>query len=222
MADKKSFKLYKDSLCILDELDNEQAGVFIKAIKQYQETRTLPELDLLLRVVIKPFLLQFDRDDDAYEVVCEVNKVNGVKGGRPKKTEKTESVKNNPTEPKETEHNPTKPKKADTDTDTDKEKDILEKHKLVIWLEQYCPEVQKLKKPITNKEAEKIQERFKGKFKTVESVFLRMENHKGLSTKYKSAYLTFCQWVENMKPEVEQNESILKNPTSVPYPINLY
>ena len=148
---------------------------------------------------------------------------NGGKGGRPKKTETKEEPKQNPVETKEKpKEKPIENQDKDIDKDIDKEKDILEKHKLVIWLEQYCPEVQKLKKPITNKEAEKIQERFKGKFKTVESVFLRMENHKGLSTKYKSAYLTFCQWVENMKPEVEQNESILKNPTSVPYPINLY
>jgi hypothetical protein len=198
MADKKSFKLYKDSLCILDELDNEQAGVFIKAIKQYQETRTLPELDLLLRVVIKPFLLQFDRDDDAYEVVCEVNKVNGVKGGRPKKTEKTESVKNNPTEPKETEHNPTKPKKADTDTDTDTYKDTETKisesaHALIKFIKDKCPQVAKMKYPLTLEESERLVNDYS---KTdIAKLFNEMDNWADLKKKT-SANKTFRSWAQ--------------------------
>ena len=212
MADKKSFKLYKDSLCILDELNNEQAGVFIKAIKQYQETRTLPELDLLLRVVIKPFLLQFDRDDDAYEVVCEINKVNGGKGGRPKKTEKTESVKNNPTKPNETEINRTEPKKADTDTDThtdtenDNDTSVSESaHALIKFIKDKCPQVAKMKYPLTLEESERLVNDYS---KTdIAKLFNEMDNWGDLKKKT-SANKTFRSWAQrgSVKKIIEKAE----------------
>lgn len=204
---------------VISELSDDEQLIMFKGICEYGINGVEPNFKGALKSLFTLMKPNIDSSISRYNSSV----TNGGKGGRPKKTETKEEPKQNPVETKEKpKEKPIENQDKDIDKDIDKEKDILEKHKLVIWLEQYCPEVQKLKKPITNKEAEKIQERFKGKFKTVESVFLRMENHKGLSTKYKSAYLTFCQWVENMKPEVEQNESILKNPTSVPYPINLY
>ena len=204
---------------VISELSDDEQLIMFKGICEYGINGIEPNFKGALKSLFTLMKPNIDSSISRYNSSV----TNGGKGGRPKKTETKEEPKQNPTETKEEpKEKPIENQDKDIDKDIDKEKDILEKHKLVIWLEQYCPEVQKLKKPITNKEAEKIQARFKGKFKTVESVFLRMENHKGLSTKYKSAYLTFCQWVENMKPEVEQNESILKNPTSVPYPINLY
>lgn len=204
---------------VISELSDDEQLIMFKGICEYGINGVEPNFKGALKSLFTLMKPNIDSSISRYNSSV----TNGGKGGRPKKTETKEEPKQNPVETKEKpKEKPIENQDKDIDKDIDKEKDILEKHKLVIWLEQYCPEVQKLKKPITNKEAEKIQARFKGKFKTVESVFLRMENHKGLSTKYKSAYLTFCQWVENMKPEVEQNESILKNPTSVPYPINLY
>ena len=204
---------------VISELSDDEQLIMFKGICEYGINGIEPNFKGALKSLFTLMKPNIDSSISRYNSSV----TNGGKGGRPKKTETKEEPKQNPVETKEKpKEKPIENQDQDIDKDIDKEKDILEKHKLVIWLEEYCPEVQKLKKPITNKEAEKIQARFKGKFKTVESVFLRMENHKGLSTKYKSAYLTFCQWVENMKPEVEQNESILKNPTSVPYPINLY
>jgi hypothetical protein len=204
---------------VISELSDDEQLIMFKGICEYGINGIEPNFKGALKSLFTLMKPNIDSSISRYNSSV----TNGGKGGRPKKTETKEEPKQNPVETKEKpKEKPIENQDKDIDKDIDKEKDILEKHKLVIWLEEYCPEVQKLKKPITNKEAEKIQARFKGKFKTVESVFLRMENHKGLSTKYKSAYLTFCQWVENMKPEVEQNESILKNPTSVPYPINLY
>lgn len=204
---------------VISELSDDEQLIMFKGICEYGINGVEPDFKGALKSLFTLMKPNIDSSISRYNSSV----TNGGKGGRPKKIETKEEPKQNPVETKEKpKEKPIENQDKDIDKDIDKEKDILEKHKLVIWLEQYCPEVQKLKKPITNKEAEKIQERFKGKFKIVESIFLRMENHKGLSTKYKSAYLTFCQWVENMKPEVEQNESILKNPTSVPYPINLY
>lgn len=112
---KTSFILHIDSLCILDKMNDEQAGKFLKAIYQYQKTKELPELDPLLELVITPFINQFFRDEKKYEKVVERNRENGEKGGRPAKEPKKPSgfskTQNNP-------DNPSEPKKADSDNDS--------------------------------------------------------------------------------------------------------
>jgi hypothetical protein len=70
-----------------------------------------------------------DRDREAYERRCEVNRENGKKGGRPKKEfgeeERADHDAFSPkTKPKKTEKNPTKPKKPDKEKDKEKEKDM--------------------------------------------------------------------------------------------------
>jgi hypothetical protein len=63
---KNSFILHKDSLFILDEMDNVQAGKFIKAIFQYQITGQLPQLDFSLKMAVSPFINQFKRDEQKW------------------------------------------------------------------------------------------------------------------------------------------------------------
>ena len=108
---KKSFLIYKDTLDVLEELTDEQAGKLFKAIKCFQTDQEI-ELDMITKLVMLPFKQQFERDSEKYENTVERNKINGSKGGRPK----------NPKEPKK----PSglngllkEPKKPDTDTDTD-------------------------------------------------------------------------------------------------------
>jgi len=89
---KKSFVLYDDSLDILDELSNEEAGKLFKAIREHHinlKTETTQSLksvafgsDRLLSLVFKPFETQLNRDYASYVKKCEVNKENGKKGGR--------------------------------------------------------------------------------------------------------------------------------------------
>ena len=138
MENRKSFLLYIDSLCVLDELTDAQAGRLFKAIKAYhlraaerreQDGDTgFDDLmdDFLMRVLFAPFKAQFDRDSEKYAGKVEKNKANGLKGGRPPKEKPQNPVafsesENNPNNPvgfSETESNRIEPKKADSDNDS--------------------------------------------------------------------------------------------------------
>lgn len=88
---KTGFILHFDSLNVLDELNNEQAGILFKAIRDYNLGKE-PELDFAMRMAFLPFKNQFVRDFEKYENTCERNKTNGAKGGRPKKPKETEKT----------------------------------------------------------------------------------------------------------------------------------
>jgi len=125
MSTRKSFVLHKDSLQVLDDLSDEQAGKLFKAIKAIQLGEEF-ELDALTKIALSPFKAQFARDNEKYERIVERNKNNGLKGGRPK-------TEDNPEEPKKPSGlitNPENPQKADSvsksdsDSDSDSDKDI--------------------------------------------------------------------------------------------------
>lgn len=104
---KKSFILHLDSLCILDKMTNEQAGIFLKAIYHFQNTGEILPLDFGLEMAITPFINQFKRDDDKYSEFAKKQSENGKKGGRLK-------TKDNQTETKiETQENPKNPSLLD-------------------------------------------------------------------------------------------------------------
>ena len=88
---KTGFILHLDSLAVLDELTNEQAGILFKAIRDYNLGKE-PELDFAMKMAFLPFKNQFVRDSVKYDGVCERNKINGAKGGRPKKPKETEKT----------------------------------------------------------------------------------------------------------------------------------
>ena len=113
---RSSFKLYFDSLDVLDELTDEQAGKLFKAIREY-ERNDVETLDGLMKAVFTPFKNNSDRAKKAYNDACERNKANGLKGGRPK----AEETENNPLGFSETEANP---QKGDKDKKKDKDKDV--------------------------------------------------------------------------------------------------
>jgi hypothetical protein len=117
---KKSFYLFHDSLEILNDISDEQAGQLFKAIYKFNIGEQV-ELDPLLKMCFLPFKNQFIRDLEAYNKKCERNKLNGSKGGRPSGSEITEHNPKNPVgylEPKESETTQM-PHDTDTDTDTD-------------------------------------------------------------------------------------------------------
>ena len=109
------FTLYIDTLCVLDEMDDRQAGKLFKAIKAYwlrkaercqQDAGTgfdsLME-DFVTRIAFAPFKAQFERESRSYDDTVSRNKENGSKGGRPKKTQE------NPLGFSETQENPKNP-----------------------------------------------------------------------------------------------------------------
>ena len=96
---RKSFILHIDSLGILNELTDEQAGQLFKLIYEYHNPNKPKQNQItqLVNLAFYPFKSQFERDNQTYNNVCERNKNNGLLGGRPKNK------------------NPNKPKKADSD-----------------------------------------------------------------------------------------------------------
>ena len=111
MSTRKSFIIHKDSLSILDDLSDEQAGQLFKAIKSYQLDEE-KELSSLIKIAFSPFKNQFVRDAEKYLNTVERNRINGSKGGRPPNPE-------NPEEPSGLIGNPTKPKKTDSGSKSD-------------------------------------------------------------------------------------------------------
>lgn len=89
---KDSFILYSKYKEVFENLTDEQAGQLIKGIFNYIATEQ-SGLDGLMTAVFTPIKQDLDRNNAAYEAVCERNRTNGSKGGRPKKkTQKTQSV----------------------------------------------------------------------------------------------------------------------------------
>lgn len=121
---KKVLLLYLDNLEVLDAMDNEQAGMFFKALKAYQSGDDVEPFltDQVVKVVFIQFKNFLSVANRKYDEISERNRENGKKGGRPK-------TQNNPEKPKitqsvfsETQNNPEKPNKK-----KDKNKDIKEK-----------------------------------------------------------------------------------------------
>ena len=90
---KDSFILYTEQKAVIDKLTDEQAGKVIKAIYEYVETETMPQLDNVLDLVIIPFKLALDRNKSKYEKVSKVRAEAGAKGGKQKKQKKQMQTK---------------------------------------------------------------------------------------------------------------------------------
>ena len=82
-SQRKSFILYKDSLSVLDDLNDEQVAGLFRAIKEYQLTGEV-QLTGLLKIAFSPFKAQFSRDDEKYIKTCEARANAGSKGGKQK------------------------------------------------------------------------------------------------------------------------------------------
>lgn len=76
---RKSFIIHNDSLEILDELTDEQAGRLFKAIANYHSGKEL-DLDVVTKLCFSPFKNQFIRDNKCYNEKVEVRSLNGKLG----------------------------------------------------------------------------------------------------------------------------------------------
>lgn len=111
MVNRKSFVIHIDSLNVLDDLTDEQAGRLFRAIKSYHDGTEI-ELDAITKIAMSPFKSQFLRDSESYEKKVKINKINGLKGGRPRKQDES-------SESQKTQSVLDKAKKADSDSDSD-------------------------------------------------------------------------------------------------------
>jgi uncharacterized phage protein (TIGR02220 family) len=125
MTKRKSFLIHIDSLDILEDLTDEQAGQLLKAMKSFHTGEEI-SLSGLIKIAFNPFKNQFIRDNEKYQKICERNRSNGNKGGRPEKDNEKQGVKketqdnpNNPIKPTGLFGNPRNPNKPDNKNDSD-------------------------------------------------------------------------------------------------------
>jgi hypothetical protein len=175
---KTGFILHLDSLSVLDELTNEQAGILFKAIRDYNLGKE-PELDFAMRMAFIPFKNQFERDLEKYNSTCERNRNNGAKGGRPKK----------PTETQKTQMVFEKPKKADNKNDNDNNKENI--YRAFKHLSISFEEFNKLCIDYTKQQ--------------VDDILDQIENY-SQNKKFSSLYLTAKNWLNRNQPK--QTEGI--------------
>lgn len=221
---KKSFILHIDTLNVLDELTDEQAGKLFKAIYLYQKNEKI-ELDFGLKMAFLPFKNQFLRDNTKYELVSERNRKNGVKGGRPKNKAVTKTQKNpkNPVGFSKTQKNP-KNLESDSDSDSDKGKKkyiyiynkfydaqikenqnehLIEQYKIFVnfLFENETGEklngVLSIKNQLTFNQFKKIHQLKMENKKSIAEILLKMENDPKYTKGKKSLNLTLQNWIKN-------------------------
>ena len=91
---KDSFILYLEQKAIFDELDNEEAGMLIKAIFDYQSTGQTPNLDKSLKLAFIPIKNSLDRNESKWE---ETKKARSEAGKKHKGNQYTNGTKWNKT-----------------------------------------------------------------------------------------------------------------------------
>ena len=79
--EKKSFIVYCDLEEILNELSDEDAGILFKAMVDYAQNGTEPELGVPLKYVWIPIRQQMDRDEEKWQGIKKARSAAGKKGG---------------------------------------------------------------------------------------------------------------------------------------------
>lgn len=121
---RKSFILHYDSLNVLDDLTNEQAGLLFKAIKAYHLNDDI-ELDALTNIAMSPFKNQFERDAEKYEKLCEKNRLIAESRYSTKSTSGKSGNQALPTSTKSTDNDSKSDSKSKNDSKKEITKDIV-------------------------------------------------------------------------------------------------
>ena len=187
---RKSFILHIDSLGILNELTDEQAGQLFKLIYEYHNPNKPKQTQItqLVNLAFYPFKSQFERDNQTYNNVCERNKNNGLLGGRPKNK------------------NPNKPKKADSDNKNKNDNKNDNDNKSVIKKINISPFVS-----ISQSELDKLNSEFLEH--EVNWMLDKLNDYKASKgVQYKSDYHAINMWVKKAF-EKEKKDFIKDNNT---------
>lgn len=185
---RDSFVFYRSFYEAIKDLPRDVQGEVYTAIMEYGlngiTTEDLKPIARSIFTLIKPLI---DRNNAKYE--------NGKKGGRPK----SESKPNNNL-------TITKPKPNDNVNDNvNDNKEILSNEsinknsrfeKFNEWLKEKCPSVAKMESKLTEKEFDKLLEKYSAK--EITAGINNMDNsktgNKTIEKRYKSVYRTFLNW----------------------------
>lgn len=145
---KKSFILHIDSLDILRDLTDEQAGKLFKAIADYNSGNE-KELDQITKMVFLPFKNQFIRDGLKFDAMIERQREKGLKSAAAKKKkpkqQKSTTVNRGQLQPTETTYN---------DSVNDSNSDSV--NEFEITFSSFLEMRKKIKKPATERAIELI------------------------------------------------------------------
>ena len=92
--DKNSFLIYLDYEEQFNLLSNEEAGILIKAIMQYEKTGEIVKLDGMVKMAFSFIKTQLDRDREKYQEKCEKNKNNARKRWNAKNANAQSGIEN--------------------------------------------------------------------------------------------------------------------------------
>lgn len=74
--ERPGFLLYLNQKTIIDELTDEEAGILIKALYEYEGNKQVPKLNKMLKIIFLQFKNTLDNDARKYEEKCAKNKEN--------------------------------------------------------------------------------------------------------------------------------------------------
>ena len=129
---RKSFILHHDSLNVLDDLTDDQAGLLFKAIKAYHLGDEL-QLDVLTNIAMSPFRNQFDRDAIKYENLCEKNRLIAENRYNTKSTTGKAGNQPLPEATKSTDNDSKSDSKSKSDNDSDSKKEVTNDRFAEFW-----------------------------------------------------------------------------------------
>jgi len=138
---KNSFILYHDIVHIFDKLTNEQSGILIKAILDYEVRGKIPTLDFALDLAITPILQSLDRNKAKHAEVSRRRALAGSRGGKQKVANLA---------------NASNCYESDSDSDSDSDSELKKDFsKEKSYVEQKLDGAQPVKKKNPNKEIKK-------------------------------------------------------------------
>lgn len=88
---KPGFLLYLDQKETIDELTDEEAGILLKAIFEYEQTKKTPQLNKVLKFIFLQLKKSLDRDEKKYNEICDQNRKNIEKRWNKEKLNKADT-----------------------------------------------------------------------------------------------------------------------------------